>query len=150
MTGWHYITLYLTITVRTSLESSVSKSGYGKNKATSEQLNSTRRPQLGNRGNGMSETEGKREKLRAKMERHFSNIDKSKAQMSLVLHNYSLQEYAPLIKCTGQFADVYSGTDIMNVTSKLKHIWELQFSFVLKKKHLSYCLFLSAFSGVWD
>lgn len=68
--------------MRTSLESSVSLEVTGK-KATSEQLNSTQRPQLGNRGNGMSETEGKKEdkrkKLRAKMERHFSNIDKSQS-----------------------------------------------------------------------
>lgn len=86
------MTLYLTIIVRTFLESSVSKSRGYRKEATSEQLNSTQKPQFGNRGNGMSETEGKKEDKGKKTESKDGNTfqqhrQKSKAQMSLVLHN---------------------------------------------------------------
>lgn len=64
-----------------NISTKFSKSWGYREKATSEQLNSTQRPQLGKRGNGMSETEGKKEdkrkKLSTKMERNFCNIDKS-------------------------------------------------------------------------
>lgn len=113
------MTLYLTIIARTFLESSVSKSRGYRKEATSEQLNGTQKPQLSNRGNGMSETKG--EKTESKDGKTFQqHRQKSKAQMSLVLHNlFNNITWLSEGICTIYqiyWTVVYSGTGIMNVT----------------------------------